>query len=99
MALPKPWQMMAKIRLSEFLARAANRNHPMVGLYQKRVEVFLRIARSTSIHRTYSNCVVLESGGATNARVFEAAKEQYRIDTHGQTVNTWPLIARLPLAL
>ncbi|MCV4525557.1 rep protein [Escherichia coli] len=39
-ALPKPWQTMAKIRLSAFLALAANTNHPMVGLCQKRAEVF-----------------------------------------------------------
>ena len=39
-ALPEPWQTMAKIRLSAFLALAANTNHPMVGLCQKRAEVF-----------------------------------------------------------
>ena len=36
--------------------------------------------------------------GAKHARDFEAAKEQCRIDNHGQNVNTQPLIVRLPLA-
>ena len=40
----------------------------------------------------------LENGEQKHAKDFEAAKEQCRIDNHGQNVNTLPLIVRLPLA-
>ncbi|MEQ4616401.1 hypothetical protein ABNZ24_26045, partial [Escherichia coli] len=40
----------------------------------------------------------LENGEQKHAKDFEAAKEQCRIDNHGQNVNTHPLIVRLPLA-
>ncbi|MGT6674490.1 hypothetical protein ACRW0P_26745, partial [Escherichia coli] len=48
--------------------------------------------------RNRGGSVVLEIGEQKHARDFEAAKEQCRIDNHGQNVNTQPLIVRLPLA-